>query len=132
MKYQFLILVFTLAVLQDDGWLQTRAEANTQSVKRPAPPKSKKIKISGFVASCYKPHNWKVFITSDPSRKFQFESKTITVGADGNFIFMLGADEVSPGKYYLKFGKTKEGAGSFMFEINSETVDLGSVGDCDT
>jgi hypothetical protein len=112
------------------SWSQTSPAAKNES--RPASPTSKKITITGFLSSCYKPTGYLVFITSSP-RAAGFESEAKTLRADGRFTFILDAATLKPGDYFLNFGRTKRGAGGQKFTLTSDTtkIDLREIGECD-
>src|SRR4026209_1461838 len=90
---------------------QTTADARNESVTQAPSPTSSKITVTGFVAPCYKPNRWLVFITSLPRTTPHFESRPTILGADGRFTVVLDETTVRPGDYLLKCGKTKDGAG---------------------
>jgi hypothetical protein len=87
--------------------------------------------VTGFISQCYKPNKYVVFIDASPPRRFESETKVL--GADGLFTFVLDAAKLTPGSYYLRFGRSKRGAGGQRFTVSSDTtkVDLGEVGECD-
>jgi len=72
-----------------------------------------------------------VFITASPPGRFESETKVLR--ADGRFTFVLHAAKLTPGSYYLRFGRSKKFAGGQRFTVTSDTtkIDLGEVGACD-